>query len=145
MKSIEEDKHYRNLKRKMIAKCDAKNIKWATYYANLLGIGGANPEIAFRNYFNDTNKRFNAEQLSVIYNDLEDHSAIEPFTQCEIQGEVLRAVARIGRISQKMEKHFDDKDEIISEEILPLLPEARELFSITSLLYLRIEETKAQL
>lgn len=145
MKSTEEEKHYRNLKRKMIAKCDAKNIKWATYYANLLGIGGANPEIAFRNYFNDTNKRFNAEQMSVIYNDLEDHSDIKPYTQCEIQCEVLNAVSRIGKISEKMTKHFDDVDDISLDEILPLVPESRELYSIINLLNLRIEETKAQL
>lgn len=145
MKSFEEDKHYRSLKRKMIAKCDAQNIKWATYYANLLGIGGANPEIAFRNYFNDTNKRFNAEQMAVIYNDLEDHSDIKPFTQCEIQTEVLKAVGRIGKISEKMEKHFDEVDEISIDEILPLVPESRELYSIINLLNLRIEETKSQL
>lgn len=144
MKSIEEQAHYRHLKRKMIAKCDAQNVKWATYYSNLLGIGGQNPEIALRNYFNDDIRRFNSEQLAVIYNDLEEHSEIKPFTQCEMQQEVLKIVGRIGKISEKMAKHFDDKDEITLDELLPLMPEGRELYSLSSLLYSRLEETKAQ-
>lgn len=144
MRTDIEQQQYRHLKRKMIAKCDAKNIKWATYYATLLGIGGSNPEQVVRNVFNEDRRRFTREQLALIYVDLEEHTDVRPFIQCEVKSEVLKTMARIGKISEKMEKHFDDKEEITLEEILPLVPEARELFSLSDLLYQRVLETKAQ-
>lgn len=145
MKSYEEEEHYKRLRGKLICISDARGFKWATYYANLLGIGGNNSEIAFRNYFNDCNKRFNHEQLALIYNDLEEHKDIKPFTQCQMQNQFLKAVGKIGKISEKMEKHFDNKDEITLDEILPLIPDVRELNSLANLLNLRVEETRSNL
>ena len=145
MKTHEEAQQYRHLKRRMIAKCDSNNTKWAGYYATLLGIGGNNPEQVIRNFFNDDLKRFNAEQMATIYNDLEDHHDVKPFTQCEAQQDVLKIVGKIGKISEKMQKHFDDVDELELSEVLPLIPESRELNSLAYLLAWRLEETRAQL
>ncbi|MFW2578445.1 hypothetical protein [Aliarcobacter butzleri] len=145
MKNYEEELHYRRLKTKLIAISNARNVKWANYYANLLEIGGTTPEQVFRNYFNDTNKKFNSEQLSIIYNDLEEHKNIEIFTQREMQMDILKATAQMGKIIEKMNKHFDLQNKIELHEILPIVPEVRELYSQAKLLYLRVEETKVNL
>jgi septum formation topological specificity factor MinE len=145
MKTNEEIEHYRRLRSDLIAISHARNVKWATYYANLLGIGGQTPEQVFRNFFNDDIKKFNGEQLAIIYNDLQEHKDIQAFTQCEMQNEVLKVVSKIGKITEKMQKHFDDKDDIELEEIIPLVPEVRELYSLAKLLNLRTEETRSLL
>ncbi|RBQ30651.1 hypothetical protein CRU92_10785 [Arcobacter sp. FW59] len=145
MKSYEEELHYRRLRTKLISISNARNVKWANYYANLLEIGGTTPEQVFRNYFNDVNKKFNSEQLSIIYNDLEEHKNIEIFDEDSIKQEILRATAQMGKIIEKMNKHFDDKKEIELHEILPIVPEARELYSQAKMFYLRVEETKVNL
>lgn len=144
MKKHEEVIHYQNLKRKMIKKCDVLNYKWAGYYANLLGIGGANPEQVIRNYFNDDSKRFNPEQLSTIYNDLEAHHNIKAFTQCEIQNEVLKFMTQIGKVSEKIRESFDNDDVITLEEITPIMPLGRKMSELVEEFVLRLEETKAQ-
>ena len=144
MKKHDEIIHYRNLKRKMIKKCDALNFKWAGYYANLLGIGGANPEQVVRNYFNDDLKRFNAEQLSLIYNDLENHHAVKSFLQSELHIETLNLMSALGKLTNQMQKNFDDDDEITLQEIAPLLPIGRKMADLVEEYVLRLEETKAQ-
>lgn len=145
MKTEEELQQYRRLRSELISISDARGVKWAMYYANLLGIGGNTPDQVFRNFFNDQSKRFNNEQLAIIYNDLEEHKDIRPFTQCEMQHEVLKIVGKIGKVIEKMQKHFDHKEEIDLDEILPLVPEVRELYSLSNLLNLRVEETRANL
>lgn len=144
MKKHEEVIHYQNLKRKMIKKCDVLNYKWAGYYASLLGIGGRNPDQVIRNYFNDDSKRFNPEQLSIIYNDLEVHHNIKPFTQSELQTEILRFMVEIGKVSEKITNSFDDDEEITLEEITPIMPLGRKMNEIIEEFVLRLEETKAQ-
>jgi len=145
MKTFEEQKHYRNLRRKMTSKCDALNVKWALYYANLLSIGGQNPEVVLRNFFNDDMKRFNAEQMSIIYNDLEEVENIKPFTQADVQKEVLELMTKLGKFTSEIEKHFDKDNKVDLKELLPLIPIIRDLDSTTTLLNQRAEETKANL
>lgn len=144
MKSIEEIEQYRRLRAKMKSKCDAQGVSWATYYANLLELGGMNPEVYLRNFFNDDIVRFNHKQLAIIYNDLEEHKDIHPFTQCEMQNSVMEFVTKLGKMSESMQKAFDDVDEVTKSEIMKVLPYIRDIHSLSELFYLRAEETKAQ-
>lgn len=144
-KTNKELEYYRVLRAKMMVKAEMQNVNWARYYANLLDLGGVNNEQYLKNYFNDDNKRFNTEQLATILLDLEDVKEIEIITQCQMEREVLKATAQMGKIIEKMNKHFDLKNEIELHEILPIVPETRELYSQAKLLYLRVEETKVNL
>lgn len=143
MKTAEEDKHYLLLKAQMISKCDSMGYKWAGYYANLLGIGGRNPETVLRNFFNDTNKRFNAEQMAIIYNDLDDHSHIKPFTEDEFKSRVLASVTEIGVITGKMQ-HCLDGDGVMTLEEIECI-DVRALKAKVDELYWGVIETKEYL
>ncbi|WP_026803618.1 hypothetical protein [Aliarcobacter lanthieri] len=145
MKTQEEDKQYVDLKADLIAFSDAKGVKWAGYFSTLLGIGGTHPEQTFRNFFNDTNKRFNNVQLAILYNELRGYKNIEIFNEDSFKQDILKATAQMGKIIEKMNKHFDGDNEIALNEILPIVPEVRELYGQAKLLYLRVEETKANL
>ncbi|MCG3698748.1 hypothetical protein L5F42_02720 [Aliarcobacter butzleri] len=143
-KSNKEIEYYRVLRAKMMVKAEMLNVNWARYYANLLDLGGVNNEQYLKNYFNDDNKRFNSEQLSIILLDLENVKNIEVITQCQMQNEVLKAVKEIGILSGEMEKQFDNKDEIETIEASRILPKARNLLVIVEKLVFRLEETKAR-
>jgi len=145
MKTYQEELFYRNLERKLKAKHDGSNVDWARYGANLLGLGGKTPEQVFRNKFNDPLKRFNKEQLEILHNDLDNVEDVKPFTQCTMQKEIMEIMARIGKISENMAKHFDNKDEIELSEIRPCMRDIRELEALATRLNQRAIETKAQL
>lgn len=143
-KTNKELEYYRVLRAKMMVKAEMLNVNWARYYANLLDLGGVNNEQYLKNYFNDDNKRFNSEQLTIILLDLEDVREIEIITQCQMQREVLKAVKEIGSLTNEMEKHFDNKEEIDSNEASKVLSKARPLLAVVKRFVLRLEETKAR-
>ncbi|MBL3520281.1 hypothetical protein H0A43_07320 [Arcobacter lanthieri] len=143
-KTNKELEYYRVLRAKMMVKAEMQNVNWARYYANLLDLGGVNNEQYLKNYFNDDNKRFNTEQLTTILLDLEDVKEIEIITQCQMQREVLKAVKEIGNLTSEMEKQFDNKDEIDSNEASKVLSKARPLLAVIKKFVLRLEETKAR-
>ena len=143
-KTNKEIEYYRVLRAKMMVKAEILNVNWARYYANLLDLGGVNNEQYLKNFFNDDQKRFNSDQLSIILLDLENVKNIEVIGQCQMQNEVLKAVKEIGILSGEMEKQFDNKDEIETVEANRILPKARNLLVIVEKLVFRLEETKAR-
>lgn len=143
-KTNKEIEYYRVLRAKMMVKAEILNVNWARYYANLLDLGGVNNEQYLKNFFNDDQKRFNSDQLSIILLDLENVKNIEVIGQCQMQSEVLKVVKEIGVLSGEMEKQFDNKDEIETVEANRILPKARNLLVIVEKLVFRLEETKAR-
>lgn len=142
MKTHSEETHYKRLKAKMISKCDSMGYSWATYYATLLSLKGNNAEQMLRNFFNDTNKRFNGDQMALICNDLEDLTHIKPFKEHEIKTELLNTMAKIGKVSQDTTDCLNGDGEIDEDEINCI--NTRELLSTVTELHWRVEETKAQ-
>ena len=143
-KTNKEIEYYRVLRAKMMVKAEILNVNWARYYANLLDLGGVNNEQYLKNFFNDDNRRFNSDQLSIILLDLENVKNIEVIGQCRMQNEVLKVVKEIGVLSGEMEKQFDNKDEIETVEANRILPKARNLLVVVEKLVFRLEETKAR-
>lgn len=144
MKSNSELAHYQRLRARMMLRADSLNVNWARYYANLLDLGGVHSEQYLKNYFNDDNKKFNSEQLSIIYNDLENIKEVKTLTQCELQKEVLSFISEIGKLTTGMEKYLDVDNEITKIEASKLTPYTRKILFFAEELHIRLEETKAQ-
>ena len=171
-KTNKEIEYYRVLRAKMMVKAEILNVNWARYYANLLDLGGVNNEQYLKNFFNDDQKRFNSDQLSIILLDLENVKNIEVIGQCQMQNEVLKVVKEISKAIKQagieasntaskarefsdafkkseesfknFTKQFDNKDEIETVEANRILPKARNLLVIVEKLVFRLEETKAR-
>ena len=144
MKTYEEIEQYQRLENKMISKCESNNQSWARYYASLLSLGGQNSEQYLRNFFTNDDKRFNPQQLAVIYNDLEEFKYIEVITQDEMEKEVLAFTRGMGDLANKMNDCFDKDNEMSKKEAKFLIKSSRAIAYSSNKLLLRLLETKAQ-
>lgn len=141
-KTNNEVKYYQRLRSKMVVRAEHLKVNWARYYANLLDLGGVHAEQYLKNYFNDDNKRFNSDQLSIILLDLENFKDVKPINQDQLQDEVLRMIMEIGTLTRAMKDELDDDKNISDYEAARLLPKTKTILFLAEELHIRLEETK---
>ena len=141
-KTNSEVKYYQRLRSKMMVKAESMKVNWARYYANLLDLGGVHAEQYLKNFFNDDNKRFNSDQLSIILLDLENFTDVKHINQDQLQDEDLRMITEIGELTRVMKKELDEDREITDYEATKLLPKTRSILILAEELHIRLEETK---
>lgn len=141
-KTNSEIKYYQRLRSKMMVRAELLKVNWARYYANLLDLGGVNADQYLKNFFNNDNKRFNSDQLSVILLDLENYTDVKHIDQDQLQTEVLRMIGEIGELTKTMKKELDEHNEISDYEATKLLPKTRNILILAEELHIRLEETK---
>lgn len=141
-KTNNEIKYYQRLRSKMIIRAEQLKVNWARYYASLLDLGGIHAEQYLKNYFNDDNKRFNSDQLSIILLDLENFKDVKPIDQDQLQDEVLKMITEIGELTRTMKEELDEDKNISDYEASRLLPKTRAISYLVEELHIRLEETK---
>lgn len=135
---------YNDLRIRMELKFSNSKTTWSNYYAALLDFGGNTPSQQLRNIFFDDTKEFTDYQLTLIYQDLENTSHLDSFTQDEVKEEVFNFISKLGNLSETIKNHFDDNNEIDLDEVNKLLPHFKQINSLSHDLLFRALETKRQ-